>query len=81
MRIDFAHDPNSPRCRVFNLDTGAQITFCALADEETGEYEQYRRVDDRFVIEDNRPVIDRGRCNLKIVPLLPGEPYIAEACP
>ncbi len=62
MRIDWKSDPNAPRCRVINLDTGKQIPFCAMADEETGEYEQWRTFPSaaRVLAPDGRVVTDDG---------------------
>lgn len=88
MRIDWRNDPNATTpCRVIDKGTGKQILLCAMADEETGEYEQY--VLDGPIPPDGRPrfVIDpktkcvalhSGHANLEIVVLQPGEPYIVE---
>ena len=41
MRINWRTDLYAPRCRVIDLDTGRHLAFCAMADDETGEVEQY----------------------------------------
>lgn len=42
MRCDWRNDLNAPRpCHVVNLETGEILSPCAMADEETGEYERY----------------------------------------
>ena len=42
MRIDWRTDKNAPApCRVIRTDTGECLSPCAMADEETGEYERY----------------------------------------
>jgi len=77
MRIDWRADPNAPRCRVINRDTGKQIVHCAMADEETGEFIQWKTdATNQLVIENKRPVLVPGRANLEIVPLLPDETYL-----
>ena len=81
MRIDWRSDLNAPPCRVIDLDTGEQILYCVMADEETGEYERYQTsIRDgkvHFAVDDkHRLVTVNGKSRLQIVLLLPGEPYL-----
>jgi hypothetical protein len=80
MRCDWANDPDAPRpCRVIDLDTGEQLTYCAFADEETGEYRRWRTTADGQMYTDpatHRPELLSGRCRLQIQVLKEGEPYL-----
>jgi|SRR6516162_6982852 hypothetical protein len=78
MRIDWRNDPNAPRSRTVNLDTGEQIVHCFLCDEETGEYEAWASTQDgKFLLDERKnPHMVKGRCNLRIDFLIPGEPYL-----
>ncbi len=80
MRIDWRHDDNAPYCRVMNLDTGEQILRCAMADEETGEYEQWAHDGDKWLLDATFSIYTiKGKCRLEIVPLLPNEDYVANS--
>lgn len=80
MRFDWINDKSAPPCRVINLDTGEHITFCFLADEETGEFGRYDRdANGKWHLgEDGRIGRIYGKCRLKIVPLKKGESYFWE---
>lgn len=80
-------DPRNPfhgqRCRVIDLDTGEQIIFLLAANEETGEYTQYVRDGDKFVIdpETNRVATRIGKARLQIQVLADDEPYLLADTP
>ena len=71
MRCDWRNDPTCPRARVINLDTGQQIFPCAMADEETGEYERYSRNEqgEWSIGADGRVATEKGHGRIEIVPL------------
>ncbi len=68
MRCDWRNDPNAPMARIIDLDTGEVIRFCAMADEETGEYEQYRFAGGKLIVDPLRRCVltVRGKARLKI---------------
>jgi hypothetical protein len=81
VRCDWQTDLDAPiPCRVIDLDTGKQITFCAMADEETGEYVQYMRDSGKYVFDPETGQVKKhhGHARLKIQILKDGEPYLLE---
>lgn len=70
MRYDWQNDPLAPvPCRVIDLDTGEALSPCAMADEETGEYDRWQ-VNKQGMIE---PVIISGKARLKVIVLQLGD--------
>jgi len=75
MRIDLrAPDYKRGPYKVLDLDTGAEITHCLFADEETGEYLRWAFDDDQICLVDPKsgePQKEHGDARLRI--LLPGQ--------
>ncbi len=83
MRVNWSTDRNAPRARVINLETGAHLIYCAWADEEEGEVEQYvmrlgkdSPLSFSFTLgKDLRTAIRRRRVPIRIDFLGPDEEY------
>lgn len=84
MRIEWWKDKTAPRARTIGLATNEQICLCAMADEETGEYDQYAYCPEekRFILgPDKLPVVVKGRSRIRIDLLLPDEPSLDPSRP
>lgn len=79
MRIEWYMDSNAPTCRVVNRNTGKQIMYCRMADEETGQYEQWEHDGKGFVIRNGRVGVVSGVANLEIQLLSFYDPYELDA--
>src|SRR5262245_3207194 len=73
MRCDWRKDPLATYpCSVINLDTGECLSPCAMADDETGEYERYvlDQNTGRFLLNaDKMATTIKGVCRLVILRL------------